>query len=162
MMASPHGHRDGHRARTGHPDSSFCFTLTGVITPGWAQLPEASCSWGKAGQRGSQAETSWRWRLQHSVRRRAQALPSQDSPETSLVIRWLRLYPSNAGGVGSTPGRETKIPHAPRCSAPPKKKMAQKLKLLPHPTPPPFSVCTEIARGRHSSKIPGLLRLPDG
>ena len=36
----------------------------------------------------------------------------QKSLGTSLVVQWLRLHPSNAGNVGSIPGRETKIPHA--------------------------------------------------
>ena len=32
--------------------------------------------------------------------------------ETSLVVQWLRLCPSTAGGTGSIPGWGTKIPHA--------------------------------------------------
>ena len=35
---------------------------------------------------------------------------------TSLVVQWLRLHASNAGGVGLIPGRGTKIPHATQCS----------------------------------------------
>ena len=31
---------------------------------------------------------------------------------TSLVVQWLRLHASNAGGTGSIPGWGTKIPHA--------------------------------------------------
>ena len=31
---------------------------------------------------------------------------------TSLVVQWLRLCAPNAGGVGSIPGKGTKIPHA--------------------------------------------------
>ena len=31
---------------------------------------------------------------------------------TSLVVQWLRLCVSNAGGLGSIPGGGTKIPHA--------------------------------------------------
>ena len=31
---------------------------------------------------------------------------------TSLVVQWLRLHASNAGGTGSIPGQGTKIPHA--------------------------------------------------
>ena len=35
------------------------------------------------------------------------------SPEgTSLVVQWLRLHGSNAGGAGLIPGQGTKIPHA--------------------------------------------------
>ena len=30
----------------------------------------------------------------------------------SLVVQWLRLHASTAGGMGSIPGRGTKIPHA--------------------------------------------------
>ena len=30
---------------------------------------------------------------------------------TSLAVQWLRLRASTAGGVGSIPGRGTKIPH---------------------------------------------------
>ena len=33
----------------------------------------------------------------------------------SLVVQWLRFCASNAGGVGSIPGQETKIPHVARC-----------------------------------------------
>ena len=39
-------------------------------------------------------------------------------PGVSLVVQWLRLHASNAGGMGSIPGQGTKIPHASR----PKKK----------------------------------------
>ena len=31
---------------------------------------------------------------------------------TSLAVQWLRFQASTAGGVGSIPGSETKIPHA--------------------------------------------------
>ena len=31
---------------------------------------------------------------------------------TSLVVQWLRLCTSNAGGMGLTPGRGTRILHA--------------------------------------------------
>ena len=35
------------------------------------------------------------------------------SPEgTSLVVQWLRLHGSNAGGAGLIPGQGTKIPYA--------------------------------------------------
>ena len=30
---------------------------------------------------------------------------------TSLAVQWLRLCASTAGGAGSIPGEETKIPH---------------------------------------------------
>ena len=35
---------------------------------------------------------------------------------TSLVVQWLRLGASTAGGMGSIPGQGTKIPHASRRS----------------------------------------------
>ena len=34
---------------------------------------------------------------------------------TSLVVQWLRLHASNAGGEGSIPGLGTEIPHALGC-----------------------------------------------
>lgn len=40
---------------------------------------------------------------------------------TSLVVRCLRLRPSNEGGTGSISGLETKIPHARQCSQEKKK-----------------------------------------
>ena len=33
---------------------------------------------------------------------------------TPLAVQWLRLRASSAGGAGSIPSRETKIPHAAR------------------------------------------------
>ena len=36
--------------------------------------------------------------------------------ETSLVVQWLRLHASTAGGTGSIPGQGTKIPHATQSS----------------------------------------------
>ena len=44
---------------------------------------------------------------------------------TSLVVQWLRLCASNAGGTGLIPGWGTKIPHAAGC-APPKKSILRK------------------------------------
>ena len=41
---------------------------------------------------------------------------------TSLVVQWLRLRTSTAGGVGLIPGGRTKIPHALWCAAKKKKK----------------------------------------
>ena len=38
---------------------------------------------------------------------------------TSLVVQWLKLRASTAGGTGSIPGQGTKIPHA--CGAAKKK-----------------------------------------
>ena len=37
---------------------------------------------------------------------------------TSLVVQWLRLCASDAGGTGSIPGRGTKIPHAVQHGSP--------------------------------------------
>ena len=42
---------------------------------------------------------------------------SEDSPKKgnigiSLVVQWLRLHTSIAGGTGTNPGQGTKIPHA--------------------------------------------------
>ena len=37
---------------------------------------------------------------------------SQSRSVISLAIQWLRLCPSNAGGMGSIPDQGTKIPHA--------------------------------------------------
>ena len=34
---------------------------------------------------------------------------------TSLVVQWLRLHASNAGGTGSILGRGNNIPHAVWC-----------------------------------------------
>ena len=31
---------------------------------------------------------------------------------TTLLVQWLRIHTSIAGGTGSIPGEETKIPHA--------------------------------------------------
>ena len=39
-------------------------------------------------------------------------LGSRMGPGTSLVVQWLRLHASNAGGVGSVPGWGTEIPYA--------------------------------------------------
>ena len=40
---------------------------------------------------------------------------------TSLVVQWLSLLPSTAGGVGSIPGWGTKIPNAMWCGQKPNK-----------------------------------------
>ena len=49
---------------------------------------------------------------------------------TSLVVQWLRLHTSTAGGVGSIPGWGTKIPHAMGRSQKKKKKKEFTDKLL--------------------------------
>ena len=48
---------------------------------------------------------------------------------TSLVVQWLRLRASTAGGAGSIPGRGTKIPHAAWCGTPPHQKKPSFLKM---------------------------------
>ena len=48
---------------------------------------------------------------------------------TSLVVQWLRLGASNAGGVGSMPAWGTKIPYAVQCSQ--KKRIKLNLELEP-------------------------------
>ena len=45
---------------------------------------------------------------------------------TSLVVQWLRLHASNAGGMGSIPGWGTKIPHAMECGKKNTKKQTKK------------------------------------
>ena len=50
---------------------------------------------------GSEAQT-----LTQAVRRKKMKFPW-----TSLAVQWLRICASNAGGTGSIPGQETKIPH---------------------------------------------------
>ena len=47
-------------------------------------------------------------------------------PGTSLVVQWLRICTSTAGGIGSIPGQGTKILHAMQCSE--KKKKINKTK----------------------------------
>ena len=41
--------------------------------------------------------------------------PQKACPGTSLVVQWLRLCTSNAGGVGSISGWGTEIPYAAQC-----------------------------------------------
>ena len=40
------------------------------------------------------------------------SLVEMTSQGISLVVQWLRLHASSAGGLGSIPGQGTKIPHA--------------------------------------------------
>ena len=61
---------------------------------------------GRRGERGSLRQRS------PSVQScRGKRAASKIQPGTSLVVQWLRLHASNAGGAGSIPGRGTKIPH---------------------------------------------------
>lgn len=46
---------------------------------------------------------------------RGTQLISKDPLGASLEAQWLRLPASTAGGLGSIPGCETKIPHATQC-----------------------------------------------
>ena len=50
---------------------------------------------------------------------------------SSLVVQWLRLQASTAGGMGSIPGWGTKILHAMQYARPPKKRRV--LGLQEHP-----------------------------
>ena len=62
---------------------------------------------------------------------------------TSLVVQWLRLHASTAGGTGSIPGQGAKIPH-PTCRAAKKKKKRVKGALVHHlsiPPPLPLRTC---------------------
>ena len=43
------------------------------------------------------------------------SLISKDPLGAPLEAQWLRLPTSTAGGLGSFPGRGTKIPHATQC-----------------------------------------------
>ena len=47
---------------------------------------------------------------------------------TSLVVQWLRLRASNAGGAGSIPGWGTTVPHAVRLGPP--KKIFKKMQYI--------------------------------
>ena len=58
----------------------------------------------------------------------------------SLVIRWLRLHVSNAGGMGSIPDQGTKIPHAVGVW-PKKKKKFRVLALISSVKCPWYSRC---------------------
>ena len=44
---------------------------------------------------------------------------------TSLVVQWLRLQASTAGGTGSIPGQGTKITHAAGCDQKKKERVAE-------------------------------------
>ena len=57
------------------------------------------------------------WRQMHVEEQQAFWMESYHLrllPGISLVVQWLRLHASNAGGMGSIPGQEIKIPHASR------------------------------------------------
>ena len=47
---------------------------------------------------------------------------------TSLAVQWLKLHPSNVGGMGLIPGQGTNIPHALRHDqkSPPDKQLKKK------------------------------------
>ena len=50
-------------------------------------------------------QTSWSWDVNLGIK-------TILALGTSLVVKWLRLHPSNAGDAGLSPGQGTKIPHA--------------------------------------------------
>lgn len=43
-----------------------------------------------------------------------------------MVVQWLKLHTSSVGGIGSTPGWKTKIPHAVSTARKKKKKVVLK------------------------------------
>ena len=57
--------------------------------------------------------------------------PLKTQVRTSLVVQWLRLCTSNAGGAGLIPGQGTKIPHAVVCSKKKKKKTKLTSQIMP-------------------------------
>ena len=81
----------------------------------------------------------------------------------SLAVQGLRLWPSNAGDMGSIPDWVTKIPHAPCCSQKKKKKKANPLlpQHFPHWVtarhPPSFPIWKLLS---HSQSSPHPLTLP--
>ena len=75
----------------------------------------------------------------------------QFSSGKSLVVQWLGLHTSAAGGTGSISGQGTKIPHALRCSQ--KKRAATAAKLFQScPT-----LCDPIDSSPPGSTILGIL-----
>ena len=81
-------------------------------------------------------------------------------PPTSLVVQWLRLGTSTAGGTGSIPGRGTKIPHASQCS----QKKEKDILIPPPPTkgPHPSSASSKrwVLHPLPRSSHPGSDHLP--
>ena len=57
-------------------------------------------------------------------------LSFQQAPGTSLVVQWLRLSASSAGGMSLIPGQGTEIPHVTWYSQ--KKKTKKKTNKLSH------------------------------
>ena len=58
------------------------------------------------------------WTTNHVLRKLSKTLKCNFKKRlgTTLIVPWLRLWTSNAGGVGAIPGWGTKIPHAVRYS----------------------------------------------
>ena len=54
--------------------------------------------------------------LAYTSRKRQQRLSREKNEGASLLVQWLRLHATSAGGTGSIPGQGTKIPHAACCS----------------------------------------------
>ena len=56
--------------------------------------------------------TYFRYLFNHPYNTACKVLLKRRRRGASLVVLWLRLCAPNVGGVGSIPGRGTKIPHA--------------------------------------------------
>ena len=54
----------------------------------------------------------WEWSHPQDLNQRGMQPLSKPRSGTSLVVQWLRLSVSTAGGAASIPGLGTKIPHA--------------------------------------------------
>ena len=82
----------GSRCHTGRPPLMVCFL--GDLTP-----------WSPRGH-------WWVWlRFRGGSKTKGYQNFSRIPQGTSVVVQWLRFHASNAGGMGSIPGRGTKIPH---------------------------------------------------
>ena len=57
-----------------------------------------------------------RWHIQSTARKNTanQYFTVKDVFQNHLVVQWLRVLPSNAGGVGSIPGQELQYASQPR------------------------------------------------
>ena len=64
----------------------------------------------------------WMKHCGHNVK---SSVKTYKRPGTSLVVQWLRLQASTAGGTGSIPGQGTNISHAMWCDQKKKKKLTK-------------------------------------